>query len=141
LIEPMVKNELKGKKLAEKLENAAKSVKTAEELARKVGGATVPVEALRMSMGFIPQIQNESKVIGALFGCAEKKFSKAIVGNSIVAVIWVDKRDKVDVPASALSSTGLEMNGQELITRSLKNAAEIQDLRYKFEWNWSREDN
>ena len=140
LIEPLVKNDLKAKKLAEKFENALKTAKTAEELAQKTNGAIIPVEALRMNMGFIPQIQNETKIIGALFGCAEKKLSKPVVGNGVVAVIWVDKRDKVDVPASALNTAGFDMNNPEMFKNALKTVAEIQDYRYKFDWNWSREE-
>lgn len=140
LIEPLVKNELKAKKLSEKFENALKTAKTAEELAQKTNGAIIPVEALRMNMGFIPQIQNETKIIGALFGCAEKKLSKPVVGNGVVAVIWVDKRDKVDVPASALNTAGFDMNNPEMFKNALKSVAEIQDYRYKFDWNWSREE-
>lgn len=100
----------------------------------------IPVEALRMNMGMVPQIQNENKIIGALFGCTEKKFSKPIVGNGVVAVVWVDKRDKVDVPASALNNGGFDMNSPEMFGRALKSMAEIQDYRYKFDWNWSKED-
>ena len=141
LIEPLVKNELKAKKLAEKFENALKTAKTPEELAQKTSGAIIPVDAVRFNMGMIPQIQNEFKVTGAMFGCAEKKFSKPIIGNSVVAVVWVEKRDKVDVPTSALNSPAFDMTNPEMFGSALKRAAEIQDYRYKFEWNWSKEEN
>jgi hypothetical protein len=32
------------------------------------------------------------------------------------------------------------MNNPEMFKNALKSVAEIQDYRYKFDWNWSREE-
>ncbi len=138
-IEPLVRNVLKGKKLEAKFAEAMKSAKTPEELAQKTGATLIPMEGLKMGSNFIPQLYNEPKILGAIFGVKEKALSKPVSGVSATAVIWVDKKDKVEVPKAGLDDVVDFMNQpQYLLNRLqevLKSAADIQDYRYKFSWN------
>jgi peptidyl-prolyl cis-trans isomerase D len=139
-IEPMVREELKGKKIAEKLQSFVEKAKTPAELARLSGATLIPIEGLKMSQNFIPQIAAEMKILGALFGVELKKFSAPVIGKSNTAIIWVDKRDDIKVPKSAgeapdpfdmYNRPNYVMNTlQEVLTKK----ANIQDYRYKFEW-------
>lgn len=138
-IEPLVRAELKGKKLAEKLTKAMESAKTAEELAQKSGGAVIPLEGIKMGQNFIPQLFNEPRILGAIFGVKEKAFSKPVIGSNAVAVLFIEKRDKIDVPNSALAAPAFDFATQpmfitNIIKEAVKKAAEIQDNRYKFPW-------
>ena len=97
------------------------------------------MEGLKMGSNFIPQLYNEPKILGAIFGVKEKALSKPVSGVSATAVIWVDKKDKVEVPKAGLEDVVDFMNQpQYLLNRLqevLKSAADIQDYRYKFSWN------
>lgn len=137
-IEPLVRNELKAKKLEAKFNEALKSAKTPEELAQKTGGSLIQLEGLKMGGNFIPQLYTEPKILGAIFGVKEKVLSKPVSGINATAVIWVEKRDKVEVPKT-LEETMDFMNQPQFmanrITEVLRQASEIQDFRYKFSWN------
>lgn len=138
-IEPMVRAELKGKKIAEKLKKAMESAKTPEELAQKSGGAVVPLEGIKMGQNFIPQLFNEPRILGAVFGVKEKTFSQPVIGSNAVAVLWIEKRDKIDVPNSALTAPAFDFSSQPMfignnLKETVRKAAEIQDNRYKFPW-------
>jgi peptidyl-prolyl cis-trans isomerase D len=139
-IEPLVREELKGKKIAEKLMSFVDKAKSPAELARLAGATLIPIESLKMSQNFIPQIAAEMKILGALFGVELKKFSTPVIGKSNTAIIWVDKRDDIKVPKSAgeapdafemYNRPNYVMNTlQEVLTKK----ANIQDYRYKYEW-------
>lgn len=138
-IEPLVRNELKAAKIAEKLEKAIKESKTAEEIAQKTTGTVVPLEGIKMGSNFIPQLFTEPKILGAAFGVKEKVWSKPVNGNNVVAVIYIDSRDKVEIPKTGLEDVEDFMNNPQFLSRRLeeifRNKAEIQDYRYKFPWN------
>jgi peptidyl-prolyl cis-trans isomerase D len=138
-IEPIVRNELKAEKIREKLEKAMASAKTAEEIAQKTGGSVVPLEGIKMAQNMIPQLFTEPRILGAAFGVKEKAWSKPVAGTNVVAVLWIDSRDKVQIPKTGIEEReGYENNPQFLPRRLediLRQKAEVQDLRYKFSWN------
>jgi peptidyl-prolyl cis-trans isomerase D len=139
-IEPMVREELKGKKIAEKLMSFVDKAKTPAELARLAGATLIPIESLKMSQNFIPQIAAELKILGAMYGVEVKKFSTPVIGKSNTCMIWIDKRDDIKVPKSAgeapdafemYNRPNYVMNTlQEVLTKK----AHVQDYRYKYEW-------
>lgn len=137
-IEPLVRSELKARKLEEKFTSAMASAKTPEELAQKTGGVIIPLEGLKMGSNFIPQLFTEPKILGAIFGVKEKILSKPISGTGAVAVIWIDKKDKVEIPKAGLDENADFMNQPQFLANRLQEvlraAAEIQDFRYKFSW-------
>ncbi|MBL7812122.1 MAG: peptidylprolyl isomerase [Bacteroidetes bacterium] len=140
-IEPLVKNELKAAKIKEKFEKAiAAGAKTPEELAQKTGGALVPMEGLKFASNFIPQLFNEPRVLGTVFGVKEKTMSKPVAGANAVAVVYVEKRDNVELPKTAFNTAEMDFASQPQyitgrIQEVLRKAAKVQDNRYKFEWN------
>ena len=136
-IEPFVKQELKAEKIKEKFAKAMESAKTIEALAQKTGGSLIPVEGIRMNQTMLPQLMNEPKIVGAMFGVKEKTLSKPVDGYNAVAVVFVEKRDKVEVPNSVLSNPGFQYTGEMLMNflgQYASKAAEIQDYRSKFSW-------
>jgi len=139
-IEPLVRQELKGKKIAEKLESAIAKVKNPQDLSRTVNGLLIPADDLRMGQRMIPQLNAELKILGAVFGSEVNKFSKPIIGKEYTAVVYVTKRKAIEVPKSVLTApdqyafmnSGQFMAGT--IDRTFKKQAKIQDYRYKFQW-------
>lgn len=138
-LEPLVRNELKAKIIAEKLQKAAASSKTAEEIAQKTGGTVVPLESIKMGSNFIPQLFTEPKILGAAFGVKEKTWSKAINGNNVVAILWIESRDKVEIPKTGLDEGPDFANNPQFLANRLqeviKKSAAVQDYRYKFSWD------
>lgn len=138
-IEPLVKNELKAAKLAEKLNKAVEGAKRPEDVAQKSGGALISIESLKMGQNFIPQLFNEPSILGAVFGVKEKTFSKPVAGLNAVAVIYIEKRDKIEVPNSAISSDQMDFATQPMflgnqLKEAVKKMSKVQDFRYKFSW-------
>ncbi len=140
IIEPLVREELKGKKIGDKLQKFSKSVKSPRELATKSGALLIPIEGLKMSQNFIPQLAAEMSILGSLFGVQSKKFSLPIVGTGYTGVVWITKREAVIVPKSVANSPDMmeAYSGAQYIMQPLQEAinkkASIQDYRYKFEW-------
>ncbi|MEY4002493.1 MAG: hypothetical protein RIT07_535 [Bacteroidota bacterium] len=134
-IEPLVRIELKAEKIAEKFEKAMKNSKTLEELAQKTGSSIIPVDGVRINQTMLPQLNNEPKIVGALFGIELKKISKPIAGNNGVAVALIEKRDKIEVPNSVLTNAGFQYTGEMLMNflgQYASRSAEISDYRYKY---------
>lgn len=139
-IEPLVRNELKAAIIKEKFEKYLTSSKTAEDLAAKVGGAVIPLESVKLGGNFIPQLFTEPKILGALFGVKLKTWSKPVAGSNVVAVVWIDSRDKIEIPKTGLDNEAEDFanNPQFLANRLqeiIRTKAEIQDFRYKFNWD------
>ncbi len=134
-IEPLVRAELKAEKIKEKFEKALASAKSIEEVVQKTGASLMPIDGIRINNTTLPQLNNEPKIVGALFGVEVKKLSKPIDGNNAVAVAFVEKRDKIDVPNSVLTNPGFQYTGDMLMNflgEFASRAAEIADYRYKY---------
>ena len=140
-LEPLVRNHKKYEILAAKMEKARASAKTAEELAKAVGGKVEVVTNLHMGQGFIPQYGSEAAIMGACFGANLNQLSNVIEGNNYAAVVFPTKRDEMDPKKEVMSMNRNDdfMSQPQMILSSLKRVlvreAEVQDLRYKFDWN------
>ena len=140
-IEPLVRERLKAKKAADKLAKAMEKEKTAEGLARSVNGMVTSLDGVRFGQNFIPQLGQELPVLGAAFGVKEKTTSAPFAGKNVAAVIFLDKRADVSVPSSVLTAQDQMdfMNQPQYlsnrISEVLTKSANIQDYRYKFDWN------
>jgi len=139
-IEPLVREELKGKLIAEKLAKAAEKAKSPRELASMAGATLIPLESLKMGQNFLPQLAAEMRILGAAFGVELKKFSAPVIGKNNTAMFWIDKRDDIKVPKSAGDAPDpFEFyNRPQYIMNTLQDVltkkAQVQDFRYKFEW-------
>ncbi|MBS3914189.1 MAG: peptidylprolyl isomerase [Bacteroidetes bacterium] len=138
-IEPLVRNELKAAKIVEKFEKALAGSKTAEEIAQKSGGTVIPLESVKMSSNFIPQLFTEPKILGAIFGVKEKAWSKPVKGANVVAILWIESKDKIEAPKTGFENQEDFANNPQFLSRRLeeifRTKGEIQDYRYKFGWD------
>ena len=76
-----------------------------------------------------------------LYSAKVKSTSIPFASKSVAGVLFVDKRDDVQVPTSVYTSADqIDFMNQpqylsNRITEVLNKSAKIQDFRYKFEWN------
>lgn len=139
-IEPLVREESKGKLIAEKFTQMCAKAKSPRELASMSGATLIPLESLKMGQNFLPQLASEMRILGAAFGVELKKFSIPVSGKNNTAVLWIDKRDDIKVPKSAGDSPDpFEFyNRPQYIMNTLQEVltkkAQVQDYRYKYEW-------
>jgi len=136
-IEGTVRNHVKAKQLADKLQAAANGASSIDQVAQKSGSKVVPVQNVVFANPVIPGISIEYKVVGTIFGSQPNKISKPIEGQHGVYVFVVDNFIKPAPLANAVREK--EQIGQALLQRSqgqlfdaLKDKANVKDYRSKF---------
>jgi peptidyl-prolyl cis-trans isomerase D len=135
-ITPMVKNELKGKAIIEKLAAQKGSL---EEIAKAFGtDATVnSVNDLKLNGNAIGTIGFDPVAVGAAFSLEGGKATKPFAGENGVFIIEI--KNKTVAPSlgdyKAQKDQALQaLNGRVAynVSEAFKDAAEIKDKRYKF---------
>ncbi|WP_337993482.1 SurA N-terminal domain-containing protein [Mucilaginibacter sp. KACC 22063] len=132
LITPAVRNQVKAKQLAEKLQGS-----TIDQVAQKAGSKVVPVQNIVFANPVLPGIAQENKLIGAIFGSKPNKLSKPIDGDHGVYVYVVDSFVNPAPLTNAVRER--EQIGQAMLQRAdnqifdaLKDKANVKDYRAKF---------
>lgn len=135
-ITPMVKNELKGKAIIEKLATQKGSL---EEIAKNFGtDATVnTVNDLKLNGNALGTIGFDPTAVGAAFSLEGGKTTKPFAGENGVFII--EMKNKTVAPGmqeyATFKNQALQaMNGRVAynVSEAFKDAAEIKDKRYKF---------
>ena len=136
-IEPMVKNQVKGKLLVDKLQAALNGSTTIDQVAQKAGAKATPIQNIVFANPVIPGSSTEYKVIGTVFGSQPNKLSKPVEGQQGVFVFSVDSFTNPAPLANTVREK--EQLGQALLQRSqsqvfdaLKDKANVKDYRAKF---------
>ncbi len=135
-IKPLVVHELQKKYIAEKLKG---KTETLEELAKLFGkDASVNSSSdLKMNTTSMPVVGFDPMVTGSIFSLENGKRSKPIIGEN--GVVVADLQNKTIAPA--IGDFGMFKNqllqsinsrGSYFIGEALKDAAKIEDKRYKF---------
>ncbi len=130
-IEPAVRNQVKAKLLAAKLQGS-----TIDQVAQKSGAKVIPIQNVVLGNPVIPGLSLEYKVVGTLFGLQPNKLSKPIEGQRGVYVVVVDNFINPAPLANAVREK--EQLGQAIVQRSqgvfdaLKDKANVKDYRSKF---------
>jgi hypothetical protein len=140
-LEPEVRKYLKGKLLAKKIDEAYAQEKDFNKLASKLNANIVDLDVARFGQGFLPQIGSEFGLLGAVFGLKPGTSTKAIIGKESVAIVKLDKVNKVEVPTSIYNTPEEDDFSRQpnfmlnRLQEILMKEGSIQDFRYKFEWN------
>jgi peptidyl-prolyl cis-trans isomerase D len=136
-IEPAVRNHVKAKQLAEKLQSAETGASSIDQVAQKAAAKVVPVQNVVFANPVIPGLSLEYKVIGTVFGSQPNKLSKPVEGQHGVYVFVVDNFINPAPLTNAVRER--EQIGQALLQRSqgqifdaLKDKANVKDFRSKF---------
>lgn len=135
-IRPLVQNEVRGKKIVERLGDAKG---TLEEVAAAFGnGANVQSSSdVKLSNSSLPSAGFDPQAIGVVFSLENGKRSKPFIGES--GVVIVEVQNKTIAPAIADYSAYKNNMQQSQSGRSTMNIGEaikensgIEDKRYKF---------
>ena len=134
-LEPIVKNQLAAKKIAEKIK--ASNITTLDQAA-KVFGTTKQNAQVNMISPLVGGAM-EPKVAGAAFGVAKEKLPNAVEGMSGVYLLVKNAETTNKQPgdakqiAESMTQQGSQMFGQMLL-KSLQENADIEDYRAEV-WN------
>ena len=135
-ITPAVRNQVKGKYITEKLTGKTESL---DELAKLFGrDATVNSSSdLKLSGSTLPAVGVDPVVVGAVFSLENGKRSKPVIGEN--GVVIADLQNKTVAPAMGDFSIFKNQLLQQLnnrggynVTEALRDAAKVEDKRYKF---------
>ena len=135
-IKPLVVHELQKKYIAEKLKGKTEAL---DELAKLFGkDATVNSSSdLKMNATSMPVVGFDPVVIGSIFSLENGKRSKPIIGEN--GVVVADLQNKTIAPAigdfgmfKGQLLQSINSRGSYFIGEALKDAAKIEDKRYKF---------
>lgn len=135
-ITPAVLNELRGKKIIEKLKGKTESL---EELAKLFGtDATVGSSSdLKLNSNTLPSVGLDPVAVGKIFSLENGKRSEPFAGEN--GVIIAELQNKTNAPAvgdyTIFKNQLLQgLNGRTSygIAEAIKEGADIQDKRYKF---------
>lgn len=135
-ITPIVRNEERGRRIQEKLRG---KTETLEELAKLYERDAIVNSSsdLKINASSMPSVGFDPVVIGSVFSLENGKRSAPIAGENGVVVL--ELQNKTEAPAigdftmfkTQLLNT-LNNRGGYYITEALKEAAKIEDKRYKF---------
>jgi len=136
-IEPLVRNEVKGKMLADKFTAALNGSSTIDQVAQKANSKVTPVQNIVFANPIIPGAQAEYKLVGTVFGSPVNKISKPVAGQQGVYVFIVD--NFTNPPALTNAVRERQQLGQVILQRSegqifeaLKDKDNVKDYRAKF---------
>ena len=135
-ITPVVRNLAKGKYIAEKLTGKTEAL---DELAKLFGkDATVNSSSdLRMNNSPLPVVGFDPVIVGTIFSLENGKRSKPVAGEN--GVLMADLQNKTVAPGlgdfSMFKNQLIQTQngrGSYFISEALKEAAKVEDKRYKF---------
>ncbi len=137
-LEPLVKKELKGDMMVEKMQATAKDSKNLAQMAQKLDTKVDTVPNITYASRSIPRFGNEGNVLGKVFSMKTGVISKPVKGNNAAFFVVVDKthepnmsEDKSISETQLLRSfTSSVSNGQYI--KALEEKAEIVDNRVTF---------
>jgi peptidyl-prolyl cis-trans isomerase D len=135
-ISPAVRNEIKGKKIIEKLKD---KTGTLEELAKLFGTDAIVGSSsdLKLNSNTLPSVGLDPVAVGKIFSLENGKRSQPFAGEN--GVLIAELQNKTVAPAVGDYSVfknqllqGLNGKSAYAISEALKQGADIQDKRYKF---------
>ena len=135
-ISPLVRNLAKGKYISEKLAGKTEAL---DELAKQFGkDATINSSSdLRMNNTPLPVVGFDPVIVGTIFSLENGKRSKPVTGEN--GVVVADLQNKTIAPAigefSMFKNQLIQTQnsrGSYFISEALKEAANVEDKRYKF---------
>lgn len=144
LLEPIVRKEKKAALMVEKFNKAMEGSKSAEEIAKKVGGggSVATFTNLTLSSRFVPALNGqEANILGVICGIPEKVWSQPIAGTNFVVAVYVENRtkveQKVDLPPSQDQFEMILGNSQyagQYMSQYFAEILNFKDYTYKMDW-------
>ncbi|MBC7744379.1 MAG: peptidylprolyl isomerase, partial [Flavobacterium sp.] len=136
-IESIVKTDVKGRMLNDKLSKAVAGAANINQVGQKVGKPAQAIQNIVFANPIIPGAGQENKVIGAVFGSQPGKLSKVITGEQGVYVFAVEGFSN-PAPLTNVYKQKVQIS-QALVQRAtsdafkvLRDKADIKDHRVRF---------
>jgi len=123
--------------LKKKLEDAANSSKTLDEIATKVQSAVQPFYNINFFSNNVQFAGNDMKLVGYVCGLKPNVMSKPIVSNDGVSILLVEGVTKPEAPKD-LDNRKLAMFDQKkqqvynAVYEGMKKVFKVEDFRYKY---------
>ena len=133
----LVINEKKAEMLTKKLEDAAKSSKTLDEIASKVQSVVQPFFNVNFYSNNVQFAGNDMKLVGYVCGLKLNTMSQAIVSNDGVSILLVEGVNKPDAPKD-LDTRKIALFDQQkqqaynAVYEGMKKMFKVEDFRYKY---------
>jgi|LauGreDrversion4_2_1035121.scaffolds.fasta_scaffold39282_2 peptidyl-prolyl cis-trans isomerase D len=133
----LVINDKKAEMLKKKLEDAANSSKTLDEIATKVQSAVQPFYNINFFSNNVQFAGNDMKLVGYVCGLKPNVMSKPIVSNDGVSILLVEGVTKPEAPKD-LDNRKLAMFDQKkqqvynAVYEGMKKVFKVEDFRYKY---------
>lgn len=133
----LVINDKKAEMLKNKLEDAANSSKTLDEIATKVQSAVQPFYNINFFSNNVQFAGNDMKLVGYVCGLKPNVMSKPIVSNDGVSILLVEGVTKPEAPKD-LDTRKVALFDQKkqqaynTVYEGMKKVFKVEDYRYKF---------
>lgn len=131
-------NKKKGEQLVKKLNSALQGTTSLQDIANKVGATVKDSVTLQYNSEFVDGAGIEPALVGAAFGTAPNKVSKAVAGNSAAYVVFnkgiTNQEQQISVADYKKDLTSRLLNGYSFaeLIMNLKKSNLIEDNLYKF---------
>jgi peptidyl-prolyl cis-trans isomerase D len=131
-IAPVVRLELKGKYLREKLAG----VKSLDDVAAMEGAVNGEVKDVNFNSFFVEKLGSDQVVIGAISGAKENVLSKVVEGNTGVYLLNVTAKNKLNEVTTESEKVKLQANAENFVVertlQALYDLSKIEDWRVKY---------
>lgn len=133
IVENLVRNEKKAQQILAKAKG-----NSIQEIAQSWNSSVMTADSLSFMGGFIPNVGNEPRMIGAAFNASLKgKVSPPIAGNMGVFVVSVNNiaavaNTSLDVNTMKANLLNSQRNNSYRVLDGLRKAATIKDYRFTF---------
>ncbi|MEX0967555.1 MAG: peptidylprolyl isomerase [Bacteroidia bacterium] len=136
-VELEARAEKKREMLAARIKEANEGASTLEDVAERLNTQVKQANQVQFSARALPQIGDEPKVIGAVFGLSPGLLSYPIKGQNAVFQVVVREFQNEQVPEDLQQPktailSDREGRSQFQIMEALEDKADIKDYRYKF---------
>lgn len=138
VLEPLIKKDLKGDLMVEKMKNAAKDAKNLNQIANNLGSKVDTVQNVSLNMRNIAGYGNEPNVLAKVFTMKQGVISQPIKGNNSAFYVIVDEivpinpEDDYKIYEKQLvQGFAAKVNNNSYVT-ILQKEADVVDNRVKF---------
>jgi len=136
-IRAQVLDQRKAKKLLERFKTANSEAGNLKAIARQLNQKVKSASGLKFSRSAVPNLSNSNAVVGTTFGLKEGLLSTPFTGERGAYQLKLTSLQEADPPETLVSTkeelrTNMVTRAQSKIVESLKEMAEIKDMRYKF---------
>ncbi len=124
-------------KVLNRMKSANESANSLKEIAQTINQQVKQAPNIKFSQAMVPGLGNENTVVGTAFGLQENQVSEPFVGNKGAYQIKLNRLQGAEPPEQLVStkenlSSNLTKNAEARVREAMKEEANIEDMRYRF---------